>query len=190
MNTQTIKIKNMCCTRCINAVEQVLKELGVKHKNVGLGFAVIYSLKNSSESTLENALKKSGFEIIKSEEEEISEKIKIAIHKIFSLPYAEDLNDFNQKEYLEQQTGITYKKLSAVFSAVNKKTIEHYFIAHKMESIKAMIDDTHHSFSEIAFRHGYKSLSHLSKQFKNLEGISMHDYKLNQTKSRKPIDKL
>ncbi|MEO6902304.1 MAG: helix-turn-helix domain-containing protein [Bacteroidia bacterium] len=190
MSTQTIKIANMCCTRCILAVEQILKELGIKRIKVELGFAVISEIKNILESTLEIELKKSGFEVIKSEEEEISDKIKIAIHKIFSLPYADDLNDFNQREYLEQQTKMTYKKLSAVFSTVNKKTIEHYFITHKIETVKTMIDDTNHSFSEIAFRLGYKSLSHLSKQFKNLEGISMHDYKLNHTKSRIPIDKL
>ncbi len=190
MLTQTIKIGNMCCTRCILAVEQIIKDLGIKYLKVELGLAVIYQREDVSESVLENALAESGFSVIKSEEEEISEKVKLAIHKLFLLPNADDFYSFNQRDYLEQQTGITYKKLSAVFSAVNQKTIEHYFITHKIEAVKAMIDDTNLSFSEIAFRLGYKSLSHLSRQFKNIEGVSMHDYKLNHPTGRKPIDKL
>ncbi|HLG02812.1 MAG TPA: AraC family transcriptional regulator [Bacteroidia bacterium] len=190
MSTQTIKIMNMCCDRCIMVVKQVLAEFGIKHKKVGLGYAVIYEKPAISRSALEKALKKPGFEIIRTKEEEICEKMKIAIHKIFFDSSLNELTAFNLKSYMESQTGIPYKKLTAIFSKETQTTIEKYFIRHRIEKAKAIIESRNYSFSEIAFRLGYNSLSHLSRQFKEIEGCSMHDYKQKGKRARKPIDRL
>ncbi len=190
MGTQIIKIKNMCCGRCITSVEQIFNQLGIKSKKVKLGFAEISPNPKVKDTQIEKALKAGGFEIIKSKDEEICEKVKIAIHQIFFDSDMEGLSDFNLRIYLEKQTGMTYKKLSQIFSSHNKKNIENYFILHRVEKAKALIDETEDLFSDIAFKLGYKSLSHLSRQFKTVEGVSMHDYKLKTTKRRKPIDKL
>lgn len=189
MNTQTIKIANMCCDRCITAVKQVFEMLEIGYQKVELGSAVIYSDENKS-SKLEESFQKLGFEIIKSKEEEISEKIKISIHQLFFETKSINLNGFNLSSYLMEAIEIPYKKLSDIFSKQNHKTIENYFILHRIEKAKAMIEDTDFSFSEIAFKLGYNSLSHLSRQFKAIEGIRMKDYKLSPDNKRKRIDKL
>ena len=180
----------MCCGRCITAVEQIFNQLGVKYKNVKLGSAEISPDVKIKDSQIEKALLTGGFEVIRSKDEEISEKIKIAIHRIFFDSDMESLAGFNLRAHLETETGLAYKKLAQIFSGQNQKSIENYFIIHRVEKAKALIDETEHLFSDIAFKLGYKSLSHLSRQFKTIEGISMHDYKLKKDKGRKSIDKL
>ena len=190
MNSKTIKIGNMCCSRCIKAVKEVFSDLGLNYKKVELGFAEFYPDKKISLSKIEKALRDVDFEIIKELDEEISDKIKIAIHKLFTPPEKLDLSEFNLKTYLEKQIAAPYKKISEIFSLKNKKTIEAYFILHKIEKAKELIEETNLSFSEIAFKLGYKSPSYLSRQFKNSEGISMQIYKAKPNKNRKFIDEL
>jgi AraC family transcriptional regulator len=178
----------MCCGRCITAVQKVLEGIGVKYKNVMLGSAVI------SEKTdfkkLEIYLKRAGFVMIKSKEEEISEKVKIAVRSLFVETEKIELNNFSLNEYLELQIQLPYKRISEIFSQQENRTIEKYFILQRIEKIKSMIEETDLSFSEIAFKLGYNSLSHLSKQFKAIEGISMHSYRLMPKSKRKFIDKV
>lgn len=190
MVTRTLKIKNMCCDRCIMVVRQTLAEAGYAVRKVELGSAVIIENKNGNEADLQKALKKSGFGIIITKEEDACEKIKIAVHKIFFDSKTEDYSGFDMKAYLQAETGMPYNKLRDIFSKGYKTTLEKYFIQHRIEKVKAMIEDTDLSFSQIAFSLGYNSLSHLSRQFKDFEGISMHDYKHSPKKNRKAIDKL
>lgn len=189
MSTRTIKIGNMCCGRCIMVVKQVLAQNGIRHKKVELGSALIYENEQVDEVKLEKELKKSGFELIRTKEEEICEKTKIAIHKIF-FDSTIDLASFYLKDYLAAQVGMPYQKVSEVFAKCTKTTVEKYFINHRIEKVKALIEDTDHSFTEIAFKLGYNSLSHLSRQFRVFTGVSMLDYKQKKLKSRKPIDRL
>ena len=142
------------------------------------------------ETELESAIKKSGFRLIKSKEEEISEKVKTSIHRLFAAIETIDFGSFSLIEYLELQVQMPYKTLSAFFSKQTKQTIENYFISYKIEKVKSMISDSDCSFSEIAYKLGYHSLSHLSKQFKACEGVSMRDYKLKPNNRRKFIDKI
>jgi AraC family transcriptional regulator len=190
MEMKTLKIGNMCCGRCITAVTSSLDQLGIKHKKVDLGYALIYDDEELKEGELKAVLKKSGFNLIKSKEEEISEKIKIVIHKLFMDIEKRDLGNINLREYLETEIQMPYKAVSEIFSTQNKKTIEKYFILYRIEKAKIFITDSNHSFSEIAFKLGYSSLSHLSKQFKELEGVSMSSYKLKPKNNRKHLDKI
>lgn len=178
----------MCCSRCIEAVKKVFDNTGIKYKNVELGSAIIYE--NAENIDLESNLKKAGFELVKSKEEDITEKIKIAIRKLFIETEKIELSNFDLKEYLEIQVQLPYKRLSEIFSQQEKRTIEKYFILQRIEKIKSMIEETELSFSEIAFKLGYNSLSHLSKQFKALEGVSMRNYRLKPKNKRRYIDKV
>ncbi len=190
MDVKTLKIGNMCCSRCITAVILALKQLGIRYKKVDLGYAVVYKNNDIKERELESTLKKAGFEIIKSKDENTSEKIKTAIHKLFSNIETRDLGSINFRDYLQVQVQFPYKTLSEIFSKLNKKTIENYFILYRIEKAKAMIHDSDNSFSEIAFKLGYNSPSYLSRQFKAIEGVSMREYKIRPVNKRKHFDKI
>ena len=103
MKTTTIHIRNMCCQRCVEAVTDELRTLGLNLKSVKLGEAVFIESKKITADAIAARLKQRGFELIKSAEEEISEKIKIAIHEIFTRLAKNDLTDFKLAAYLEEK---------------------------------------------------------------------------------------
>ena len=70
-----------------------------------------------------------------------------------------------------------YKALSKLFSANEKTTIEKYFIKLKIEKAKELIQLKQYSFSDISYLLDYSSVNHLSRQFKEVVGMSMTDYK-------------
>lgn len=186
----SIKIGNMCCNRCIMVVKQVFDTLEIQYKNVELGFAIMHAKDIVKRPLLEEGLKHAGFSIIMSKEEHVSEKIKIAIYKLFSDPKLSAFRHFDLKIYLEDEIQLPYKKLSDIFSKYSHQTIENYFILQRIEKVKVMIEETDLSFSEIAFKLGYNSLSHLSRQFKSAEGESMQNYRSNPNKNRRFIDEI
>ena len=64
-----------------------------------------------------------------------------------------------------------------MFSAQEQTTIEKYFIKLKIEKVKELIQLKQHSFSDIGYLLDYSSVNHLSRQFKDVIGVSMTDYK-------------
>src|SRR4051812_15463799 len=79
MGLQTIHIKYMCCQRCIEAVEVALTSLALDIKSVRLGVAVFDNQNNIPNDKIQLTLSQKGFEIIVSEDDRITEEIKIAL---------------------------------------------------------------------------------------------------------------
>lgn len=190
MELRTIHIKHMCCRRCIEAVEATLKELGLNVKNVQLGVAAFVQLEKVSDELINNALIKRGFEIIKSEDEQLTEEIKIGIIELVHHSSEHDNDNKGIRTHLEKATLKPFRVLNKIFLKSTQITIQKYTILQRIEKVKALIDEGKSNFSEIAFLTGYKTPQHLSAQFKKYEGISMLDYKVSEVKNRKPIDKI
>jgi AraC-like DNA-binding protein len=188
MKTQTLHIRNMCCQRCIEAVTDELQSLGLKINSVKLGIANYEPLGKITLPEIETALIKRGFAVIKDEEEILFEKIKTVtldlVHRLIEM----DKSNFTFSSYLEDNIKVPYRTLSKIFSAHHRLTIEKYFILLKTEKAKDLIENSNLQFSEIAFSLGYKSHQHLSAQFKQETGMTMHDYKISRKKKRKLID--
>lgn len=82
-----------------------------------------------------------------------------------------------------------YHYLSALFSELEKISIEKYLIRLKIEKTKRLLLEKNVPVSEIAHRLGYSSPAHLSNQFHQLIGISPTAFRNNHLKndqSRKP----
>jgi AraC-like DNA-binding protein len=165
-----------------------LEDADVGYTAVELGIAVINE--DADETIFESDLKKAGFGLIKTKEEDVVEKTKIAIRKLFFENKKIELNSFDLKNYLEAETQLPYKRLSQIFSLKDNRTIEKYYILQRIEKVKSMIEETDLSFSDIAFELGYNSLSHLSKQFKTIVGFSMKTYRLKPKNRRRFIDEI
>ena len=80
--------------------------------------------------------------------------------------------------------------LSKIFSKKENITIEKYFIKLKVERVKELIQLQQHAFSDIAYLLDYSSVNHLSRQFKNVTGLSMTDYKNSQVWERSFLDEI
>ena len=180
----------MCCQRCVEAVTQELNNLGLKVIAVELGTAKFTDSKKIKQNTIENALNKRGFILVKDEEEILVENIKSSILDVVHHLSDADKKDFSLSVYLEQITKTPYRNLLKVFTKHKGFTIEKYFILQKIEKTKELIEQTKLNFSEIADVLGYKSLQHLSTQFKQITEMTMLKYKKSHAKKRTFIDKL
>ena len=83
----------------------------------------------------------------------------------------------NNSKYLEQKIGVNYGYLSRLFSQQMGITIEKYLIRQKIEKVKEFLKYEDMSTEEIAYRLDYSSVAHLSKQFKDITGMTITEFK-------------
>jgi len=184
-------IKNMVCNRCIKVIKQELQEQGLTVLSLELGRLLVEApskTNNEIISDVTNVLHSNNFEIVQSEEEMLTERIKIIlIEELQELPLHIKVKT---SELLASRLHRDYKTLSKLFSANEKTTIEKYFIKLKTEKVKELIQLKRHSFSDIGHLLDYSSVNHLSRQFKDVVGMSMTDYKNTESWKRNFYDEI
>ena len=184
-------IKNMVCSRCLKVIKQELQELGVNILSLELGRLLVEAPKKTSDKIINditNILHANNFEIVKSEEEMLVERIKIIlIEQLQELPLHIKVKT---SELLSSELHRDYKNLSKLFSSMEEITIEKYFIKLKIEKVKELIQLKQHSFSDIGHLLDYSSVNHLSRQFKEVIGMSMTDYKNTENWKRSFYDEI
>lgn len=184
-------IKNMVCNRCLKVIMQELQELEVTVISLELG-RLLVEAPNKTDNEIINAvttvLHANDFEIVQNEEEMLVERIKIIlIEQLQELPLHIKVKT---SELLASSLHREYKTLSKLFSANQQTTIEKYFIKLKIEKVKELIQLKQHSFSDIGYLLDYSSVNHLSRQFKEVIGVSMTDYKNTENWKRNFYDEI
>jgi AraC-like DNA-binding protein len=162
-----------------------LNTLGYDIKSVELGQIILDEKKSIQNSKLEKELKKHGFEIIQEETKVLIEEMKIVLIKKI-----ENQDDANISSFLTKTFNKSYSALSKVFSKTEGMTIEKYEINLKIEKVKELIQLGQLNFSEIAYTLNYNNSGHLAKQFKNVTGMSMTEFKNLQKWNRKSLDQI
>ncbi len=191
MKKTRLHIKNMCCTRCIEIVRQLLSRAKYKTVSVTLGEAIFAGELTPEDIALINEkLAAKGFSIARSEREKKVVKIKTAI-----LQYLNDLvihegQRIKLSNYLTEKIGQSYYHLSRTFSAVEDVTIEEYLILLKIERAKELILQKELTFAEIAYTLGYSSSQIFSTQFKKITGKTPGQYRLHPSPARAHLDQL
>lgn len=184
-------IKNMVCSRCLKVIKQELEELGIIVLSLELGKLLVEASNKTDRNITENVTKvlhSNGFEIVQSEEDMLVEKMKIILIELLTeLPLHLKINT---SEHLSLTLHRDYKILSKLFSKNENTTIEKYFIKLKIEKVKELIQLKQYSFSDIAYMLDYSSINHLSRQFKEIVGISMTDYKNSEDWKRNFYDEI
>lgn len=184
-----IFIKNMVCGRCISAVEAIFAEAGIHLKSITLGeLETQQDISVHDMEKLENLLLKTGFERIKDSAHQLIEKIKnLIIVKISELDIAEN---FLLSEFLISRLHKEYSSLSKTFSQNENITLEQFFILQKIEKVKELLLYNEFTLTEIAGKLGYKSVQHLSSQFRNSTGFTPTEFKKLKIHNRKPLDQI
>lgn len=183
-----LKFKNMVCDRCIMSVEVLLSGLNLKIKEIGLGYADLEEAPTESQMlAIKIGLYQVGFELIEDKESAIVESIKNAV---IELIYKDEslLGKYTFSGWLEEKLDRDYKTLSQTFSAIENQTLEHYFIAQKIERVKELLSYGELNLSEIADKLSYSSVAHLSNQFKKVTGKTTSEFKNNI--DRTSLDKI
>ena len=184
-------IKNMVCNRCLKVIKQELQELGITVLSLELGRLLVEAPKKTAIEIIDavtNVLHANDFEIVQNEEEMLTERIKIIlIEQLQELPIRIKVKI---SELLASSLHKDYKALSKLFSANEHTTIEKFFIKLKLEKVKELIQLKQHSFSDIGYLLDYCSVNHLSRQFKEVIGMSMTDYKNTENWKRNFYDEI
>ena len=171
-------------------VEQTLRKLTIPFTKVTLGRAEVTSEINPAEiSLLDKELKAVGFELINDKNLQLVENVKTLV--IEYIHYSDEQNlKVNFSDFLSEKLNKGYSYISNLFSETENITIEKYLILQKIERVKELISYNEYNFSEIAYKLNYSSVAHLSKQFKQITGFTLSQYKNNKNKQRKSISKL
>ena len=93
-------------------------------------------------------------------------------------------------EYLSSQLNKDYQYISRLFSNVEGKSIERYYILQKIERAKELIVYGEQNLTEIAYELGYSSQQHFSRQFKKETGLSPSHFKEVKENKRISIDQI
>lgn len=190
MEKLTLHIENMVCDRCEMVIETALKALGLEVNHVQLGKAEV--TREGDHPTLEEIekeLNRFNFGLLKDEESMMAEGVKTSLIELINSGRLEH-EDLSLSEYLSKTLTKSYASISRVFSRREGLTIEKYFIRLRIEKAKELVDYEQLSFSEIAYSLGYKNLQHLSRQFKQLTGMSMSEYQKLKDRERKSLDQI
>ncbi|MDR6922382.1 MULTISPECIES: AraC family transcriptional regulator [Chryseobacterium] len=182
-----IFIKNMVCNRCIAAVEKIFNDAGTPLHSVILGEAETEAeIPDGVMHQIEEKLLETGFERIKDSAHQLVDKIKnIIIIKISGMDIDEN---FLLSEYLSSKLHKEYSSLSKTFSQNENITLEQFFILQKIEKVKELLLYNEFNLTEIAGKLGYKSVQHLSTQFRTITGFTPTEFKKLKDHHRKPLD--
>lgn len=179
----------MVCNRCIMVVEAELKQLGFGPSEVSLGEAIFKNkLTDVQKAAIDQHLQQFGFELIDDKKHRMVEKVKNVIVDL--VHHQPKLITNNLSAYLNDQLHLDYNYISNIFSEIENNTIEKFYINQRIERVKELISYDEYSLSEIADLLQYSSVAYLSSQFKKVTGISPSQYKQQQFKERKPLDKV
>ncbi len=181
--------KNMVSTCCINLISQIISSNGGIVSSIRPGKVEFYhDLSAHSSSYFSDLLKGAGFEPATGRDEQLLEKIKLAVIEL--VHKAGNVNSIiRNSDYLVERLGLSYTYLSALFSKSEHITLERFIILHKIEKAKELIEYEELTLSEIANQLGYSSVQYLSNQFKQVTGVSVSEYKKSDI-GRIPIDKV
>lgn len=185
---QHFHIKNMVCSHCAEVLETKLREAGFDIQHIELGELTLDQPISSEEyEQLVTLVRDNGFDLINDEAGQTVEQIK---QLIIQLVRGEQQLDGNLSEFLSQHIHKDYQQLSRLFSSVEGKSIERYYILQKIERAKELIVYGEQSLSEIAFNLDYSSQQHFSRQFKKETGLAPSHFKEIKENKRTPIDQL
>lgn len=170
-------------------VKDILTKIDIRFQDVSLGeVEVARKLSEDQLKQFEESLKKVGFELIETRVNKIIEDIKLRVIEYISLGI--ESQEVKLSTFITEKIPYDYSYISDLFSSVEGKTIEQYFILQRIEKVKELIVYDQLSLTEISYLTGFSSVHHLSTQFKKITGLSPSHFRKIAGDKRKSIDKV
>ncbi|MFD2531280.1 helix-turn-helix domain-containing protein [Gracilimonas halophila] len=188
MKHQHFHIKNMVCSHCSEVLREKLDQAGFPVKEIDLGEVTLkkpIGLKQQKEFT--ELIRQHGFDVINDQNSRLVEQIK---QLVIQLARTGEKLENPLSDYLSKKLHKDYQQLSRLFSGVEGKSIERYYILQKIERAKELIVYGERSLSEIAYDLGYSSQQHFSRQFKKETGLSPSHFSEIKENRRISIDEV
>lgn len=174
---QSFLIKGMVCERCISFIREGSKKLGLSLQSISLGKIVFTDALNSTDQLkLINFLTEHGFEPISNRHERTIQQIKQLVAK-----FIEDSPNNRKKvkfsEIISESLHLNYDSISELFSSSEGVTLEKYIITKRIERVIELLTYSNLTLTEISYQLGFSSINYLSKQFKEIIGLSPSHYR-------------
>jgi len=186
---QKLFIKNMVCQRCVMTVESTFNNLKIPFKKVSLGEVELKSrLTNDELKKIERDLNEAGFELIETRVNKVIEDIKQAVMAYLNLGM--DNENLKLSSFITKKIPYDYSYLSDLFSSIEGKTTEQFFILQRIEKVKELLVYDQLSLTEISYQTGFSSVHHLSAQFKKVTGLTPSHFKKIGAAKRRSLDSL
>jgi len=185
-NKSQLSVKNMVCNRCIKVVYNELIAHNFDVRNVSLGKIIFNKeLTEDDKNNIAILLKKEGFELLQDKEKQIVNEVKSLI--IESIHYEKEKPSYqNFSDFIANHLKMDYTYLSKLFSEIKGKTIEQFIIEQKIEKVKELLKYNELTLSQISYELNYSSPQHLSRQFKQITGMTPSAFK--KIGKRKKLD--
>lgn len=191
MSESILLVKNMVCQRCVIAVENILEKRNIKFQKVIVG-EIYLSEKITAEqyASLSSGLAQIGLELIDNKKVGIIEKIKQLVIQKSRNEVKEQERKMNLSVYLSGKLYHEYTYLSSLFSSIEGRTIENYYIEQRVEKVKELLVYNEMTLLDISVEMDYSSVAHLSSQFKQITGLTPSHFKKVGSIKRKLLDKI
>jgi len=191
MPANTLFVKNMVCHRCILAAEDILKKLDIPFHKIVLGEIHLSStISQEQRDLISSHFISIGLEIIDDRISGLIEKIKKMVVGKARMEADEPEHSIKLSVYLNEKLGREYTHISSLFSSVEGRTIENYYIEQRVEKVKELLVYNEMNLSEIAYQMDYSSPAHLSSQFKKITGLTPSHFKELGSHKRKLLDQI
>lgn len=170
------------------AVTELLTRLGIEIDHIALGEAhIVGTLTDEQMEQVKAQLHRIGFDLIEDADAQTVANIKRAV---VSLVRADRPLSQTLSAALSAQLGGDFASMSRTFAAHEGRTIEKYFLLQRIEYVKELLQYGERNIKEIAWQTGFSSVAHLSRQFKQLTGMTPTAYKECKNCQRTEIDQL
>lgn len=180
----------MVCERCVSVIKDGIANLGYNVTKISLGkVSVQFDLDKKDYTRIEEFLDKNGFKLISNRQIRILNQVKELINRVFE----EDVRCDPKVKFshlLSEKLHINYDSISKIFSELEGMTLEKYIITRRCEKVKELLVYTDYTLSKIAYTTGFSSIHHLSRQFKELTGLSPSHFKAIRSEKKKFADDL
>jgi len=191
MSESILLVKNMVCQRCMMAVENMLNNLAIKFQKVMIGEIHLADTITADQYTfLNSGLAQIGLELIDNKKGGIIEKIKQLVIQKGRNEVTEEEKKMKLSVYLSGKLYHEYTYLSSLFSSIEGRTIENYFIEQRVEKVKELLVYNEMTLLDISVEMDYSSVAHLSSQFKQVTGLTPTHFKKVGSVRRKLLDKI
>lgn len=170
------------------AVTELLTRLGIEIDHIALGEAhIVGTLTDEQMEQVKAQLHRIGFDLIEDADAQTVANIKRAVVELVRAdrPLSQTLS-----AALSAQLGGDFASMSRTFAAHEGRTIEKYFLLQRIEYVKELLQYGERNIKEIAWQTGFSSVAHLSRQFKQLTGMTPTAYKECKNCQRTEIDQL
>lgn len=188
---QVLQIKNAVCNRCSSAIESILQQLEIPFSNVYVGEVhLVNELEEEKRVLLQMRLEAIGLGLVDNRLNQLIEKAK----QLVLLKARNEVPEPEKKQklsyYLTEKLPMDYSYLSNLFSSVEGRTIENFFIEQRIEKAKELLVYGELTLSEIAHELEYSSVAHLSTQFKKITGLTPSYFKNFGNNKLKSLDQV